>query len=226
MLTQVRYSGALTPAELEDSLRAKLRDSLQLTKLLPGDTFLGSEASQLRRAQRGADDEAGEALIGVVNLRTLAETVAKGTDADVGELWMRYLQARNPSLLMTLALPKGMRAPAVSDSATSEAQTWLSELAGFMLLQLRQRAGATRARQPRTPWPPTSFLTSPVIHTPPRSSALVSPIVLWQAGRSSPTVCRCVTCSLGRCWGRARMVKSTSRATVSSAAGTLSNASQ
>ena len=101
-----------------------------------------------------------EVLLGLLDLRDLAAIFATAANVDV-ELWLRYLQARAPDLLASLAAgtrraatatpttASGLGAlPASSDagglarsSGEPDADCWLAALRGFMLLRWRRYVG-------------------------------------------------------------------------------------
>ena len=82
----------------------------------------------------GDSGEAGEALLGVLDLRELARLLTTPANPD-RELWLRYLQARAPDLLASLALAS-RRATAAIPS-----ERWLSELRDYMILRWRRHIG-------------------------------------------------------------------------------------
>ena len=150
----VKYAGNISPTELAQDLRAKLHESLQLSTLLPGDAIVASRENMPFKGHIGGDADAvarkntppasgrraseaspwsrrGEVLLGLLDLRALALMFAAPENPD-RELWLRYLQARAPELLESLAeepqpeprksLHKGgRRSPGASTSAPSAA---------------------------------------------------------------------------------------------------------
>ena len=113
----VRYFGTLSPSELAAHVRARLRETLQLQLLLPGDavvtppesfvftvteddvwSFLRPEADDTppppspTKLAKLAYEDTGDVVLGIVDLRALAVMLAAADNPD-SELWLRYLQA-------------------------------------------------------------------------------------------------------------------------------------
>jgi len=154
----VRYRGTLSPSALAATLRAKLRDSLQLSAIVPGDTI---EASRTRpftihatasgattpddvATGKAAADGTGagraDVRLGFLDLRAFAAAVATPESPD-SELWIRYLQVRAPDLLSSIAATAPTTEVTSQAIAAPTAERWLSEIRGFMLLRWRQSIG-------------------------------------------------------------------------------------
>ena len=159
-----RYAGECTPKELETRLAQRLRNSLHgRYRLMPGDTFLATGVHALRKSAwaasgtgdatfgGGGGDDDDDVLLGVLNLHELGIALADPKRPSVSELWLRYLQAHSPPLLMSLASPKyqlrmpvlAKRADGSSDEQSAHEQTssWLEACVAFMLLYMRRHVG-------------------------------------------------------------------------------------
>ena len=101
----VRYCGALTPAELEAALRERLRQQLQVRRLLPGDAVL---PANLRGGGDDGGDDGGDGdggsggaapptWLALFDLRAFSHALVVHGGA-IGETWSRLLQTRAPQL--------------------------------------------------------------------------------------------------------------------------------
>ena len=172
----VRYCGVLTPAELEAALRERLRQQLQVRRLLPGDAVLPANL-------RGGGDDGGDGggdgdggsggaapptWLALFDLRAFSHALVVHGGA-IGETWSRLLQTRAPQLWKHLIAhdprpaperrPGGAPAPPAPVVMLREAEPesgdgaeqWLALLRELMLVQLRTQARHTPPCDPPLP---------------------------------------------------------------------------